>query len=156
MQNNMDVRLSDHFSLWEFTKSQTAKRMGIDNHAPEQGVVNLTEVAHNILEPVRRHYGVAFSPSSAYRSAALNEAIGSKPTSQHIVGEAVDFELPCITNRDLARWMRENLRFDQLILECHSPDDPNSGWVHCSYRQGGNRQQALVFDGTCFMNMREA
>lgn len=156
MQNNMDLRLSDHFSLWEFTKSQTAKRKGIDNHAPEQIVVNLTEVALNILEPVREHYGVAFSPSSAYRCAALNEAIGSNPTSQHILGEAVDFELPCITNRDLARWMRENLCFDQLILECHSPDDANSGWVHCSYRHQGNRQQALVYDGARFMNMQEA
>jgi len=65
-----------------------------------------------------------------------------------VTGHAADFEIPTIANQDLAHWIKENLVFDQLILEFHHANDPKSGWVHCSYRQNHNRQSCLIFNGT--------
>lgn len=143
---------SPNFSLLEAVKSQTALRMGIDNTPSPAQIESLRQVALNILQPVRDHYRTPFSPSSWFRSPALNAAIGSRPTSQHIRGEAADFEVPGVRNTDLARWIAVNLDFDQLILEFWSPTDPAAGWVHCSYvaGPGRNRRSVLKFDGNAF------
>lgn len=144
----MTRRLSDHFTLEELCKSQTAERKGIDNmpKEPEGALIieNLTRVCERILEPVRAHYGFPLSPSSGYRCLALNRAIGSRDTSQHVKGEAVDFEVPGVANPDLAQWIEANLDFDQVILEFYTPGDPHSGWVHCSVAADANRHVALT------------
>lgn len=131
------MKLSDHFTLAEAQKSQVALRRGLDNAAPAAAVPRLVRVATQILEPVRRHFRKPFSPSSWYRSPRLNAAIGSKPTSQHLTGRAVDFEVPGVANDVLARWCAANLTFDQLILEFYRDGEPASGWVHCSLAEGG-------------------
>jgi len=101
-----------------------------------------------VLEPVREHYGIPFIPSSGYRCLELNRAIGSSDRSQHTTGEAVDFEVPGISNKEVALWVKENCQFDQLILEFFKEADPSSGWVHCSHiLEGDNRQSARIFDG---------
>lgn len=142
------MKLSPHFTLREMTKSSTAMRRGIDNSPTEEHVQNLQELCSNILEPVREAFGRSFSPSSGYRSEELCEAIGSSKNSQHAKGQAADFEIIGISNYDLACWIRDNLDFDQLILEFYDGIDPNSGWVHCSYRSDGqNRGQCLTYDG---------
>lgn len=138
--------LSPHFTLSEMTKSQTATRRGICNQPNGLHIENLRRLAVKILEPVRGHFNRAFSPSSGFRSQMLNTAIGSKSTSQHTKGEAVDFEIAGIPNREIAKWIRDNLIFDQLILEFHEPDDPTSGWVHVSYREKDNRSQVLTIN----------
>lgn len=137
------MMLSPNFSLNELTKSQLAARHGIDNTPPPPAVENLTRLARNILQPVRDHYGRPFSPSSGYRSVRLNRLLGSSDDSQHVKGEAADFEVPGIDNLALARWIAANLEFDQLILE-HYDGTPWSGWVHCSYRAGRNRREVLT------------
>ena len=71
------MQLSEHFSLAELTKSDTAARMGINNEPRAKVIEKLVLVCENILEPVRNHYGVPFSPSSGFRCAALNREIGS-------------------------------------------------------------------------------
>lgn len=139
------MNLSTHFTLSELTKSQIASRLGIENTPSDYEISSLILVCEKILEPVREHYGIPFSPSSGYRSADLCTAIGSKPTSQHAYGEAVDFEVPSIDNRTLAIWINENLEFDQLILECYKQGEPNSGWVHCSYNDQSNRKEVLTY-----------
>jgi len=58
-----------------------------------------------------------------------------------------DFEIPSITNLELAEYIRDNLVFDQLILEYYEPEFGNSGWVHCSYVLNNNRMQVLNYDG---------
>jgi hypothetical protein len=138
--------LSPHFTLSEMTKSQTAIRRGIKNEPSEDQIKNLKRLAKNILEPVGAEFGRPFSPSSGYRSQALNAAIGSKSTSQHTKGEAVDFEVPGIPNKKVAAWIRDHLEFDQLILEFHDPAVPNSGWVHVSLKGQGNRRQVLTLN----------
>jgi zinc D-Ala-D-Ala carboxypeptidase len=126
------MNLSENFTLRELVKSQTAARLGIDNTPDAFQMAYLERVCRDILEPVRENYGTAFSPSSAYRSPDLCEAIGSSRKSQHAKGQAVDFEVPGVDNLSLAKWIQDNLAFDQLILECYMPGNPNSGWVHCS------------------------
>ena len=146
------MRLSSHFTLAEATKSQTAIRRGIKNSAPDHVVDQLVRVAENVLEPVRAEFGKPFSPSSWYRSPELNAAVGSKPTSDHPKGRAVDFEVPGVSNVDLARWCAESLVFDQLILEFYRPGEPASGWVHCAIPEEGEvpRGEVLTItrDGT--------
>lgn len=131
------MNLSDHFTLAEAVKSQVALRKGLNNAPPSVLIPRLVRVATQILEPVRREFKKPFSPSSWYRSPVLNAAIGSKPTSHHLTGRAVDFEVPGIANDVLARWCAANLTFDQLILEFYRDGEPTSGWVHCSLAEDG-------------------
>ena len=134
--------LSPHFSLAELTKSSTASRLNINNTPDDVSIEALKLVAVNILEPVRERYG-AFTPSSGFRCQKLNSAIGSNANSQHTRGEAVDFELVGVDNYNLACWCQDNLKFDQLILECYD-GSPHSGWVHISYIENKNRSQILT------------
>ena len=132
------VMLSKNFSLPELVKSQTAERLGIPNNPSADHIYNMGKLAENILQPIRNEYG-PFMVSSGFRSVALCEAIGSKATSQHAKGEAVDFEVPGISNYDLAEWISDNLPFDQLILECFTGG--NTGWIHCSYVPNGRKEE---------------
>ena len=138
------MRLSNHFTLAEFTKSQTADRHDIDNSPDDAQIERMKILCENVLEPVRVHFDKSFSPSSGFRSEELCLKIGSKTTSQHAKGEAVDFEIPGLDNRELAEWIADNLEFDQLILEYYKPEDPNSGWVHVSFKGEGNRKEVLT------------
>ena len=141
------MKLSGHFSLAELTKSQTATRKGIDNQPTLDHIENLTELCTHVLEPTRRNFGKPMVISSGYRSEELCEAIGSSKNSQHAKGEAADFEMFGVDNKELAKYIKNNLVFDQLILEFYNPDDPSSGWVHCSYSKGENRKQSLLYNG---------
>jgi outer membrane PBP1 activator LpoA protein len=147
------MQLSKHFSLSEFEKSSTATRLGIKNKAGSGEIKNLTDLCYAVLEPVRAKFEKPVFITSGYRSEQLCEAIGSKKTSQHTRGEAVDFEIMGISNLQLALWIQNNCDFDQLILEFWKEDEgANSGWVHCSYKEGSNRKQVLTFNGKEFKN----
>ena len=137
------MRLSTNFSLLELTKSQTAERKGIDNTPSPVHQDNLKSLCTSILQPVRDHFSRVVSVSSGYRSEELCLAIGSKTTSQHAKGQAADFEIYGLSNKELADWINKTLNYDQLILEYWKEEDPNSGWVHCSYKSEGNRKQYL-------------
>ena len=143
MKKEKTVQLSKNFSLTELTKSQTATRKGIDNAPGPEHQENLKRLCESILQRVRDHFNRVVSVSSGYRSAELCTAIGSKITSQHAKGEAADFEIFGISNKELADWINENLYYDQLILEYWKESDPNSGWVHCSFSLNGNRKEYL-------------
>ena len=138
------MKLSPNFSLNALTKSQTAERKGIDNTPSAEHQENLKSLCTHVLQPVRDHFGQVVSVSSGYRSPELCTAIGSKITSQHAKGEAADFEIFGVSNKELADWIHYNLNYDQLILEYwKGEDDPNSGWVHCSYSENQKRRQYL-------------
>ena len=137
------MKLTENFSLIELTKSQTAERKGIDNTPSTEHQENLKRLCESILQRVRDHFERVVSVSSGYRSEELCLAIGSKTTSQHAKGEAADFEIFGVSNKELADWINENLYYDQLILEYWKEEDPNSGWVHCSFSLNGNRKQYL-------------
>ncbi len=138
------MKLSNNFSLKELTASQTAERKGISNNPSEDHMNNLKELCDNVLQKIRDHYNKVVSVSSGYRSPELCVSIGSSVNSQHAKGQAADFEIFGLSNADLCKWISENLEFDQLILEYHNIGEPNSGWIHCSYRADGeNRKQIL-------------
>ena len=137
------MKLTENFNLLELTKSQTAERKGIDNTPSPTHQENLKSLCTSILQPIRDHFNRVVSVSSGYRSEKLCVAIGSKTTSQHAKGEAADFEIYGLSNKELADWINENLNYDQLILEYWKEEDPNSGWVHCSYKSEENRKQYL-------------
>ena len=127
------MELSKNFTLAELCKSQTATR-------------------HNIINI--DNYGIPFTPNSGYRSPELNQLLKSKPTSQHCKGEAVDVEVPTISNLELANWCSVNLNYDQIILEFYKEGEPTSGWVHISFSLENNRKKYLTFDGKQYKEMK--
>ena len=143
------MRLSPNFTLAELTKSQTALRKGIDNTPTQDEIEKLQLLVDNVLQRVRDHFGRPVTINSGFRCLKLNRAIGSKDNSQHRKGEAADIEVPGVSNLELAEWIRDNLTFDQLILEFYSEDDPAAGWVHVSYvPQPRNATLTIAKDGT--------
>lgn len=137
------MMLSKNFSMKELIKSQTAERKGIDNTPDADAIYYLGILSEKILQPVRNHYGIPFSPSSTFRCPELSIAVGSSEKSQHCKGQASDFEVPGISNWDLCHYIKDNLEFDQLILECYTGG--NTGWVHCSI-SNNPRSELLTYD----------
>lgn len=137
MPNNLkSVQLSEHFSLAEMTASQFATRHGLDNTPGPSALAALEALCQHILEPLRAHFKRPVRISSGYRAPAVNAGIGGASSSQHKDGEAADLTVPGVPNIEVARWVRDNLPFDQVIME--------GGWVHVSYDPSRNRRQALT------------
>ena len=131
------MSLSEHFSLDEFTASQTATRQGIKN-TPSPAVVENLRMLAALLEQVRTLLGDrSIHISSGYRSLALNRYIGSHDLSAHVRGYAADFTCPAFgTPIEVAKEIAEsNLKFDQLIYE--------GTWIHISC-DPQNRRQLLT------------
>ena len=137
------MKLSKNFTLQEFTKSQTALRMDIDNTPQGEHLEAAKALFENVVQPVRDHFGPTVI-NSGYRGPALNEAVGGSSKSQHCKGEAVDIECPGVPNADIAEWIVENLDFDQVILEFYTPGIPDSGWVHVSYKAEGDNRKSIL------------
>jgi zinc D-Ala-D-Ala carboxypeptidase len=137
-------QLSENFTLKEYTASQTATRLGIDNTPNGDHLEYAKELFKNVIQPVREHFGIT-RITSGYRCKELNEAIGGSQTSQHSKGQAVDFECDKADNLVIAQWIRDNLKFDQLISEFYETGDPSSGWIHVSWvNETANRGQCLT------------
>lgn len=139
------MMLSTHFSLAEFTFSQTAVSLGIQNVPSAAQVEAMKILCRQLLEPVRAHFRKPVRITSGFRTPELCLAVGSSTGSQHARGEAADFEIAGIANPLVAAWIRDNLAFDQLILENYVRGQPNSGWIHCSYRSGRLRREVLTY-----------
>ena len=138
------MKLSKNFSLAEFTKSQTALRLDIDNTPDQEHLDNAFELFDKVVQPVRNHFGPT-TINSGYRGPELNKAVGGSSRSQHCNGEAVDIEIPGVANYNTAKWIEDNLEYDQLILEFYTPGIPDSGWIHVSYKASlDNRKQSLT------------
>ena len=141
---NENMRLTNNFSLEEFERSDTAKRLGIDNHVPQFAIARLRTLCEKVLQPVRDHFGVPIIITSGYRCPDLNDAVKGATSSQHMKGEAADFYInaPPLTLRDIYLWMVDNLSFDQLIWEVR--DGGRRKWIHVSYKnEKANRQQVF-------------
>ena len=141
------MKLSANFTLDELIKSQVAERKGINNNPSPEQIDNLKALTQNILQPVRSHFDKPLIISSGFRCAELCVAIGSSINSQHCAMDeaaAADFEIWGVDNDHLASWIKSELEYDQLILEFWSEDNPNSGWVHCSYSRDHNRNESLI------------
>jgi hypothetical protein len=141
------MKLSEHLNLLEVTKSDTAKRLGIDNNPTPEHLANLKLLAENVFEPIRKHFGKPIFLSSGYRSKALNSAVpGSSSTSQHCSGEALDLDQDGkstgVTNKMVFDYIKDNMNFDQLIWEFGT--DKNPDWVHVSWESTGKQRKQIL------------
>jgi|TARA_A100001015_G_scaffold4632_1_gene5908 zinc D-Ala-D-Ala carboxypeptidase len=138
------MKLTTNFSLAELTASQVAARQGINNNPTAGQIENLKRLCESILQPIRNHYDSPVIISSGFRTPELCVLIGSSIDSQHAKGEAADLQVSGVDNKKLAEYIKNNLDFDQLILEFYRESEgPQSGWVHVSYVGKGNRKQSL-------------
>ena len=94
------------------------------------------------MQPVRDHFG-RVTVTSGFRSPELCVKINSSINSQHCKAEAADFEVIGVSNAEVSDWIKNTLPYDQLILEFWTPEEKNSGWVHCSYVESKPRKQFL-------------
>ncbi len=123
------MNLTKNFTLEEFVRSDTARRLGIDNTPNEVEIRNMRNLAEKVLQPLRDKYGAPITISSGYRGLALNRAVGGTSSSQHLTGEAAD--LRCRDAREailLSTFIISHGIYDQLILE-HSAI---AVWLHVS------------------------
>ena len=133
------MRLTAHFTLAEFTRSESAKRHGVSNEPTPEHLENIKVLCERVLEPIRAKFG-PINISSGYRSKTLNHYIGGTLKSQHLEGKAADIDMDgmgSVSNKEIFEYIKHNLEFDQLINEF------NYGWVHVSYNAGKNRKQIL-------------
>lgn len=144
----MENQITKNFTLAELIYSATAVKKGIDNKPTEEHYKNMVSLCKNVLQPLREKLGKPINVNSCYRCPKLNAAVGGAKTSQHCIGQAADIEINGMSNYDLACYIRDNFEFDQLILEfCDNlKNDKNSGWVHVSYKDSGNRKQVLTIN----------
>jgi zinc D-Ala-D-Ala carboxypeptidase len=143
------MNLSPNFTVREFTDSATALAKGLENVPPPEVMDALRRTAEG-LEQVRSllsgivGHDVPVIVTSGYRSLRLNRAVGSRDSSQHVLGEAADFRAPQFGTpaQIVATLEKSTLQFDQLIAE-----STRSGarWVHVSFSDR-NRRQVLEID----------
>jgi hypothetical protein len=134
------MKLSANFSLAELTKTNVRQ---FDNTPSMQVIENLQVLVDNVLQPIRNKFGQV-TVTSGYRSPEVNKAIGGSATSDHCFGFAADFEVAGVDNKELARWVVDNLKFKQLILEFYTKGVPDSGWVHVSYDKTNLTQKVMT------------
>ena len=131
----IDILKRENFEPGEFFASETACERNINNSTTDKDIIyNLSTVASKIQE-VRNMLCYPVIINSAYRCLDLNRALGSKDTSQHIQGQAVDFVCPDFgtPKQIVSLLMKREIEVDQCILE--------SSWVHLSIKKEGNRNQ---------------
>lgn len=131
----------EHFTISELSKSDIAKKNGIDNTPDEASKKNLELLVDNILDPLRRKWGKPIVVNCGFRCEELNKLVKGSKTSQHRYGLAADIEDASYDEAenkrlfDLIREMR--LPFDQLINEF------DYSWIHISYSKTLRRGQVL-------------
>jgi uncharacterized protein YcbK (DUF882 family) len=127
-------RITANFRYSEFTKSDTAARLHINNAITSWEVRdNIKALVDDVLQPLRDAWGGPLFINSGYRCLELNKAVGGVPTSQHVLGQACD--VGCTDPLALARLAKKmKLDYDQMGVY--------ASFVHFSYKkEGGNRNQ---------------
>ena len=136
------MKLTENFSLEEMTVSEIGARKGLDNTPNATEISNLVRTAL-LLEQVRALVKKPIIVNSAFRSKAVNDAVGSKDTSQHRIGCAADIRVPGMTPKQVVEAiMKSDIPYDQLIREFDS-------WTHISVPDSAARpprKQALIID----------
>jgi hypothetical protein len=139
------MKLTAHFALAEFTRSESAKRHGVSNEPTPEHLKNLIVLCEKVLEPIRIKFG-PINISSGYRSKMLNHFIGGALKSDHSFGCAADLDQDgtgtTYSNNEIFHYIKDNLKFKQLIAEF--PKDGKLGWVHVSYDPNNLKQDILI------------
>lgn len=136
------MKLTEHFTLEELTVSELAERKGLDNTPNATEITNLMRTAL-LLEQVRELLKKPIMINSAFRSKAVNDAVGSKDSSQHRIGCAADIRVPGMTPKQVVEAIiASDIPYDQVIREFDS-------WTHISVTNttaNNPRRQALIID----------
>ena len=136
------MKLTENFTLEEMIASDTADRKGLDNTPNATELANLMRTAA-LLEQVRKVINKPIKVNSGFRSKAVNDAVGSKDTSQHRIGCAADIKVTGMSPREVVQaCIDAKLPFDQIIEEFNS-------WTHISVTDVPARPprlQALTID----------
>lgn len=130
------TQVTQNFSLRELTRSETARRMGVENIPTEKEMQNIRKTAEQ-LEKIREYVGRGIIVTSCFRSEHVNKLVGGSPTSAHRFGSAADCDAIGMTSFAFAKKLIEmrdvgKLVFDQLILEF--PERGDGAWVHVGFR----------------------
>ena len=139
------MNITPHFTLDELTASESAERNGWDNTPNDAELENLVRLAE-FLERVKEVLGgKPIIINSAFRSKAVNDAVGSKDSSQHRRGCAADIRVPGMKPDEVVRAIIEaGLPYDQVIREFDR-------WTHVSIPNTAvtaPREMALIIDGS--------
>jgi hypothetical protein len=137
------MNLTEHFTFDELTSSETAERNGWDNTPNETELANLKRLALFLEEIKAALGGKPIMVSSGFRGKQVNDAVGSRDSSQHRTGCAVDFRVPQLTPDEVVRTIiASGLPYDQVIREFDR-------WTHLSIPNTPDatpRKQALIID----------
>ena len=131
--------ISAHITYAEATKTSKP----FDNTPNASQLQNMKDLAENVFEPLRAHFGKPINIDSMFRSPKVNEAVGGKPNSQHLAnsGAAMDINNDKFkaspSNKEIFDYIKDNLDYDQILNE------HNLAWVHVSYKKGHNRKMVL-------------
>jgi hypothetical protein len=141
------TKLTEHFSLEELTDTSHRE---FDNTPNEVERANLERLAL-FLEQVKEVLGgKPVMVNSAFRSKQVNDAVGSKDTSQHRIGCAADLRVPGMTPDEVCKAIiASGLPYDQIIREFYNPEAKAGGWTHISVPNTKDmtpRRQALIID----------
>lgn len=141
------MKLSEHLTLAEVIRSESAKRLGVSNMPTALHIANLKLLAEHVFEPIRNNFRVPVYISSGYRSAELNALTpGSSKTSDHTKGRALDLDQDGhahgLTNNEVFYWAIANLKFKQVIAEY--PVNGELSWVHISYDENNLKNEVLI------------
>jgi len=137
------TQLSINFSLEELTRSEAAARNGWDNTPNEQETANLKRLAALLQQVKAAVDGKPVMINSGFRSKQVNDAVGSKDSSQHRTGCAADIRVPGMKPREVVEaCIAAKIPFDQIILEFDS-------WTHISVPnapEAAPRSSKLIID----------
>ena len=143
------TKLSKNFTLEELINSPTAKSKKINNKPNKEVIENLTNLAQNILQPIRDKWNAPIVITSGYRSVELNKAVGGSPTSQHRTGDAADIrtksdeEIDNLALFNMIKRMIEEAKIvvGQLIWQYGTKNGPD--WIHVSNPSNKHKNQVL-------------
>lgn len=131
-------KITNNFSMEEFTRSETADKLGIKNEPDNRAKLAIVNLCTKLLQPLREAYGKPIRINSGYRSEELNKAVGGVATSQHRLGMASDLSIDgkaC----DLLELIEENrLPFDQAILY------RKQNFLHVSLKLEGEQREQII------------
>ena len=135
-----------YFNFNEFFRSDLADSVGIVNYPPSivEPLVrtNIMILVDYVLDPIREYVDAPVYINSGFRCSSLNELVGGKASSQHLIGQAADFTVVGMTvrdHKDLAYWCADNIDFDQLIVYS------KRRFIHVSYVSPESNRHEILF-----------
>jgi hypothetical protein len=137
-----NIRLSTRIQLSFVSTHAAATPCAVSGPNSERIVQNLQLLAQNCLEKIKVKFP-DMKVTSGYRNFVPK---GGATKSQHLQGQAADMQFNCSRRQyyEIAKWIKNNVPYDQLLLEYKSTGSKNP-WIHISFKASGNRNQVMTF-----------